>query len=60
MTLFADAAVLLRASVLLEKPTPGLPLFESARQLLFDLPGDMPNEALFKKADLRRRKRDFH
>ena len=61
MALFADAAVLLRASVLLEKPTPGLPLFESAqRQLLFDLPLEIPNEDLFKKADLRRRKRDLH
>ncbi len=60
MALFADAAVLLRASVLLEKPTPGLPLFESARQLLFDLPVEMPNDASFKKTDLRRRKRDLH
>ncbi len=61
MALLADAAVLLRASVLLEKPTPGLPLLEAAqRQLQFDLPLDIPNEALFKKADLRRRKRDLH
>lgn len=60
MALLADAAVLLRASVLLEKPLPGLPLFESTPQLQFDLRLDIPNEALFKKADLRRRKRDLH
>ena len=42
--------MLLRASVLLEKPTPRLPLFESAqRQLQFDLPLDIPNGGLFKK-----------
>jgi hypothetical protein len=61
MALLADAVVLLRASVLLEKPKPGLPLFESAqRQLQFDLPVEVSEETLFKKADLRRRKRDWH
>jgi hypothetical protein len=59
MALLADAAVLLRASVLLEKPLPGLPLFESAPQRQLDLRLDIPNEPLFKKTDLRRRKRDL-
>ena len=61
LALLADAAVLLRASVLLENPKPGLPLFTLAqRQLQFDLPLEASNEPLFKKFDLRRRKRDLH
>ena len=58
MALLADAAVLLRASVLLDRPTP-TPLFELAPdQLNLDLPLETPNAPLFEKFDLRRRKRD--
>lgn len=61
MALLADAAVLLRASVLMERPRPELPLFElTPQQLSFDLPMQMENATLFKKVDLRRRKRDSH
>jgi len=58
MALLADAAVLLRASVQLDRPTPA-PRFELAPdQLNLDLPLEMPNAPLFEKFDLRRRKRD--
>lgn len=50
MALFADAAVLLRARVLLDLPTPELPMFElTPQQLVLDLGTEMQNDHFGKK-----------